>query len=493
MKNPLVYEINARLWLQELTAQYGAGVTLGQVPDAVFARWQNLGLTHIWLMGVWTTGPRSREHARHDPKLQASLREWLPDGQASDLVSSPFAIADYRVPRAWGGEAGLQAFRRKLHHAGLKLLLDFVPNHVGLDHPWLQTRPELFVQSPEPRPETFAAPSSPGSRWLAHGKDPNFPAWADTAQLDYRAPATHAALLELCQSLATRCDGVRCDMAMLVLRDMFQRHWASFPCAGPSTDREFWADVIPAVKARHPQFLFFAEVYWDLEAQLQTLGFDYTYDKRLYDFLVYRASADVHRHLAGVTPEFLARSAHFLENHDEPRIASILSLPEHEAAAVLTLSLPGLRLLHEGQLTGARQRTPVQLGRRPAEPVDSEVAAFYERFLTTLKASAVGSGRGERIAARPAWPGNGTADNLVVLQWQEAPETFDLVVVNLGSGRSQGYVTLTVPGLGQRNWRMRDLLGAEEYQRYGDDLQAQGLYLDLPPQGAQLFHFQPIF
>jgi hypothetical protein len=134
---------------------------------------------------------------------------------------------------------------------------------------------------------------------------------------------------------------------------------------------------------------------------------------------------------------------------------------------------------------------PVQLARRPAESIDETVAASYDQLLRTLARSSVGHGTGELLPVRPAWPGNATDQNLVVVQWRSTAPDFDLAVVNLAPDRSQGYVGLTVADLNRRNWRLRDLLGTEEYHRYGDDLQSQGLYLDLPPHAAQLFHFEP--
>jgi hypothetical protein len=386
----------------------------------------------------------------------------------------------------------LKKFRTQLHAHGLRLLLDFVPNHLGLDHSWIVERPDLFVQVPEPAPETFQTETKSGRRWLAHGKDPNFHAWIDTAQLDHRRADTRERMIELLQSVARHCDGVRCDMAMLLLNEVFAKTWEKFPCPAAAPQREFWADAIAAVKKSQPDFLFLGEVYWDLEARLQSLGFDYTYDKRLYDYLVYRNVAEIQRHLSSVTPDFVSASAHFLENHDEPRIASILSLPEHRAAALLTFGLPGLRLVHDGQLTGARIKTPVQLARRPIEPAQPEIAVFYQQLLASLKSAAVGRGKAEILKPRPAWPENPTAQNFVVVQWQSQPDCFDLAVVNLALHRSQCFVSLTVEGLAQRNWRMNDLLGSEEHQRFGDDLQKQGLYLDLPEYGAQLFHFDPL-
>jgi len=224
---------------------------------------------------------------------------------------------------------------------------------------------------------------------------------------------------------------------------------------------------------------------------LQLLGFDHTYDKRLYDYLVCHDPGGAQRHLLGVTADFIRASAHFLENHDEARVATILSPPEHRAAALLTLGLPGLRLLHDGQLEGARVKTPVQLGLQRAEPPQPDIESFYSKLLRTIKRTSLGRGEGKVLAPRQAWPENPTAQNFVVVEWSSGPDRLELVVVNLAAHRGQCYVTLTAENLSRFNWEMRDLLGEEVYQRYGDDLQRQGLYLDLPAHGAQLFQFEP--
>ncbi len=499
MTFPLLYEINTRCWLPELTQRHGTEITLANIPDATFAGWQKLGFTHIWLMGVWTSGPRSRAEALANPHLQRVYSEVLPDWQPKDVSGSPYAIADYHVPPHLGGEGGLREFRERLNQRGMKLILDFVPNHLGLDHPWLKEQPDLFVQSAAQVPETFAQETPAGTRWLAHGKDPFFPAWTDTVQLDYRRAATRAAMTDLLLSVAERCDGVRCDMAMLLLNDIFVKTWERFPVLKPQLSiddtqtpiAEFWASAVPAVKQAYPEFMFLAEIYWGLEPRLQALGFDYTYDKTLYDELVARNPAGVHHHLLGKSPQFVAASAHFLENHDEHRIASILSPPEHRAAALLILGLPGMRLLHEGQLAGARRKIPVQLIRRIPEQIDIEIEKIYVRILAVLPKTAVGAGAGKLLKPRAAWPDNPTSQNFVIVQWQAEPPDFDLVVVNLAPHRSQCFVPLAIEDLPKHNWSLCDLLGSEEYVRDGEDLEKHGLYLDLPEHASQLFHFSP--
>jgi hypothetical protein len=222
---------------------------------------------------------------------------------------------------------------------------------------------------------------------------------------------------------------------------------------------------------------------------MQELGFDFTYDKELYDKLIARDAAGGQRRLLDASPDFVSASAHFLENHDECRVAAVLPPQEHRAAALVILGLPGMRFLHEGQLAGARVKIPVQIGRRPIEFAQPEVANIYNETLTALRGSAVGRGRSELLHPRAAWPDNPTARNFVIVQWQDKPLEFNLVVVNLAAHRSQCYAPLTIERLSERNWTMMDLLGTERYVRVGEDLERQGLYLDLPPHGAQLFRF----
>ncbi len=506
---PLLYEINTRCWLAELSLQYGQPITLGNVPDQEISRWSEWGFTHIWLMGVWVGGPRARSQALADARQRSAYDQAVPGWREEDVVGSPYAIAAYQVPASLGGDAGLACFRGRLQHHGLRLILDFVPNHLGLDHPWVTQRPDLFVQSPAPLPEFFSQQTASGIRWLAHGKDPYFPAWTDTVQLDYRREETHAAMRVLLEAVARRCDGVRCDMAMLLLKDVFARTWNRVPAAGALAPGEFWREAIHAVRASAPGFLFLAEVYWGLESQLQALGFDYTYDKALYDKLLSRDAAAVHGHIYAMPRKVLAAGAHFLENHDEPRISTILSLAEHRPAALLVLALPGMRLLHEGQLSGARRRLPVQLQRRCSEPEDQAIRDIYEQLLSALKVSAVGCGQGRVIEALEANPGmqspslpgaqpekrraetaiETTAGNLVIVRWDSSEGEFDLAVVNLSSVSVNCSVPVSAEDEQVLQWRVKDMLTAGEYVMCTRQTGMRALTFAVPPHGAQLLHF----
>jgi glycosidase len=356
---PFLYEINTRCWLAELSRDAGRRLTLADVPEAEFEFWQRCGFTHLWLMGVWKLGARGRAWSRK----QFGGRE--EEFRCHDLAGSPYAITGYTVSRTLGGESALAKFRRKLNARGIRLVLDFIPNHTALDHPWAKTHPSFFVTTDRPRFGTVK-PFRAATAWFACGDYGHGSPWVDTLQLDYRNPELRRAMVRELLSVAARCDGVRCDMAMLELNDVFSRTWREFPSAHPPSEMEFWQEAIETVRSRGSGFLFLAEAYWDLEGRLQELGFDFTYDKRLYDHLIAREAADAVSYLESRTADFIARSAHFIENHDEPRIASLLSFDEHCAAALLILALPGMRFLHEGQMGGARIHAHVHFGRRGA-------------------------------------------------------------------------------------------------------------------------------
>ena len=491
MEHPLLYQINSRCWLRSLSDQTGRAVTFANVPDSEFEQWQRLGFTHIWLMGVWATGARARQQAIGEPNLRSAYDWMIPGWTEKDVGGSPYSIADYSVPQAMGGDAGLKQFRARLNGLGMKLVLDFVPNHVGFDHPWVAQRPELFVQSATRIEGTFAQQTSSGTKWIANAKDPYFPPWSDVAQLDYRRAATRAAMKSLLLSVAGRCDGVRCDMAMLLLNDVIARTWSHLPTVPDAPEGEFWTDAIPAVKRANPGFLFMAEVYWGLEGHLQSLGFDFTYDKSLYDDLIWRNHSWAQRRVLESPIEYVTHSVHFIENHDEPRVAEKLSPAENCAAALTILALPGMRMLHEGQLTGAKIKVPVQLSRRPVEEVNREVLDGYEAILFALEPTSVGKGRASILRPRAAWADNPTGLNFIVVQWQTKGPDFDLVVVNLAPHPSQCYVTLDIQELASHDWTMNDLVGGEMYVRSGNELNLDGLYLDAKAHATHVFHFSP--
>ena len=490
MDHPLLYEINARHWISALRKKHAdqKALNLGSVPESELEALAEKGVTHLWLMGVWPTGPKSRAQALEHADLRREYGNALPGWTDADVLGSPYAVAALQVSPLLGGDAALARLRKRLTKLGIKLILDFVPNHLGLDHEWILTHPEYFVGQDQPFPDSFPVETASGKRFLAHGKDPYFPGWTDTVQLDYRRPETREAMAGLLEGIAKKCDGVRCDMAMLVLEEVLHRTWSHVPADFEPARGEFWQSATARVKAAQPGFLFLAEAYWDLEGRLCELGFDYAYDKRMYDFIEHDRPWDMQPHLLGLGTAN-AHRAHFLENHDEPRIAGSVGLELHRAAAVLALGLPGMRFLHDGQFEGARRFARVQLARRAEEPLDGAVAQLYMDLLPAFKQSGVGRGEYELLVPGRAWDDNPTSQCINIIQWQRPGQEgeFDLVVVNLAPHHAQCRVRLTAGGLAGHGWILSDRLGEERWERDGTELSTTGLYLDLEARGARLF------
>jgi glycosidase len=481
---PSLYQINTRVWLTTLARELGRRATLDDIADAALDRLAAMGFDWIWLLSVWQTGPAGQRVSASNPDWRREFQETLPDLCEEDIGGSGFAITGYTVHAQLGGDDALARLRQRLRQRGLRLLLDFVPNHTGLDHPWVETHPEYYVEGTEL--DLARAPGNytwvnrkQGDRLLAYGRDPYFPGWPDALQLNYANPATQEAMIGELLKIAGQCDGVRCDMAMLVLPDVFERTWG---IRAPL----FWPEATRRVRAQATEFRFMAEVYWDLEWTLQQQGFDYTYDKRLYDRLREGHARPVREHFhAGL--DYQDKLARFLENHDEPRAAAVFSHEVHRAAAVITFLSPGLRFFHQGQFEGMTKRISPHLCRGPMEPVDSGIATFYGPLLDVLRQPALRDGRWQLLPCAPAWEGNWTCDCFVAFAWQGASGERLIVAVNFAPNPSQCYLGLPFADLGGSAWRLQDQIGAATYDREGDDLQFHGLYLDVPPWQAHAF------
>ncbi len=485
--HPAVYEINTWTWLRDLSRTHGQPVTLGTVPQQELDRIAGYGFDGVWLMGVWQRSRWSRRRARSHPQLKARFAELLPDYHDQDVVGSPYAVADYRTDTALGGDGELQALRRQLARLGIRLILDFVPNHLAADHSWIDEQPQRLMQGDRDQllkaPDNYFLHRDNGrERVFAHGRDPNFPGWTDTVQLDYRRSETREAMERCLMEIAGRCDGVRCDMAMLPTRSIFLRTWGGH---FEPPEAQFWPRAIARVKKLHPEFLTIGEVYWDMEGELQQQGFDYTYDKRLYDLLVGGDPRATRQRLTRAV-EFQNRLTRFIENHDEERAVTAFGCERLRPAAVVGMTLPGMRLFHDGQLEGNRLQVPVQLGRRPSEPPDAELAGFYHRLIQALRHPVFHLGQWAPLEPQEEWFGNPSFRNIIAHRWVFRGHR-RVVVANLSGEPAQCFLPLNLPGLGGMTWHFDDLLGQASYSREGDDLVVRGLYLDLPAHGCHLF------
>ncbi|HCL84579.1 MAG TPA: alpha-amylase, partial [Chitinophagaceae bacterium] len=414
-KYPSLYQINTRVWLTELSGPLGRRATLDDIPDKALESLAESGFDWIWFLSVWRTGEAAGKVSRENREWRREFANTLPDLREEDIGGSGFAITGYTVHPDLGGDEALKRLRERLRVRGLKLMLDFVPNHMAPDHPWVDEHPDYFVPGTERDLEKFPQnytriKRKQGDLILAYGRDPYFAGWPDTLQLDYSNPATRDAMTGELLRIAEQCDGVRCDMAMLVLPEVFEKTWGRK--TGP-----FWPVATQTVREKVPGFLFMAEVYWDLEWTLQQQGFDYTYDKRLYDRLREGRVKAIREHFYA-EPGYQQKLARFLENHDEPRAAATFEIPVHQAAAVISFLSPGLRFFHQGQFEGRKKRISPHLVRAPQEPVEKDLQTFYFDLLEVIRNPLFRDGQWRLQECLPAWNGNGSWDSFIAFTWE---------------------------------------------------------------------------
>jgi hypothetical protein len=478
-----LYEINTCVWLSELGQKYGRNVDLSSVPSSEWDAIRAYGFDGVWFMGVWERSPAGIAIANQNKGLLDDFRRALPNFRAEDNVGSPYCVRRYVVDQHLGGAEGLAMARRELSKRGMNLILDFVPNHVAPDHPWVAEHPEYFIRaSADDARNDPTSYINLGGTVCACGRDPYFPAWPDVLQLNAFDPGLRQAAIETVSSIAQQCDGIRCDMAMLFLNPIFERTWGGR--AGPPPATEYWVDLISAIKRKHPGFVFIAEAYWDLEWELQQQGFDFCYDKKLYDRLEHSNAESIRLHLCADLA-YQNKLLRFIENHDEPRAARAFAPARQRALAMITATLPGMKLFHEGQFEGRIVRLPLFLARRPEESMEADLKNFYRRLLEAVNRPIFREGEW-CLCDRSGWSDNKSFENLVAWTWHKDEQRY-LIVVNLSDASVQAQVQVPWPDAGGGEWHLLDVLSDATYERKGDEMLSPGLYVELGPWKYHFF------
>jgi len=482
--NPRTYEINAVEWLHQLSRESGKPLRLGQVPEAEWDSLQELGFSYVWLMGVWKRSPLARKIAQESTELYSSFEAALPDWKAADVIGSAYSIQSYRPDKRVGGWEDLELAKQALNRRGMRLILDFVPNHTAPDHFWVKKHPDYYLQGEladyQQDPNAFFPIHHLGETiYIAKGRDPFFLPWQDTLQLDYSNLKTRVAMIRQLKKIRRYCDGVRCDMAMLVLNQIFAKTW-EWLLKREQPLQEFWAEAISAI----PNFVWIAEAYWDTEWTLQQMGFHYVYDKKLYDLLRWSSAPDIRVYLQADI-NFQTRLTRFIENHDEPRSAKVFVREKLLVAAVLLSTLPGMRLFQRGQLEGKKVRIPVHLINAGDEEANLEVKAMYKKLLSITTQESFHSGAWKLKNVLSA--GDDSFPNLIAYRWQLNGE-LKLIVVNLSPNWSQGRVHLG-DDVKPEKYRLYDELNEHTYLRNGKAMADDGLHVILEGFSAHIFDF----
>ncbi len=486
--NPRLLEINARIWIKRFVKD----CTLASVPEEEITKWKELGIDMIWLMGVWDNKKSVINEYCFEPDLISSYNNALKDWQKEDVIGSPYSIDKYEVNPSLGTKEDLLAFKKKLNDVGIYLILDFVCNHFSAKSSLIWTNKEIFLTADEyifkNDPYTFYPSPANSKEFLAHGRDPLFPPWKDTVQVNFYSTEARKYLTSVLIELIELCDGVRCDMAMLPLNNIFYNTWIGVlkKYGFEKPEKEFWEEAITSVKNKKNDFVFIAETYWDLEWQLQNLGFDFTYDKRLTDRL---AAGNIHSIIEHLQAEkdYQQKSVRFLENHDEDRAIVKFGREKSIAAAVIVSTILGIAFYFDGQCDGRKVKLPVQLGREPEEKQDEKIKEFYRNLFSITKADVFRNGSWKLLETNSAAENDYTYDNLLAWEWRLDNE-LRIVVVNYNSSTSRCRLKFEIKP-NSDEIVLSDLLNQTTYKRSTKEILEKGLFIELKAFNSHIFSF----
>ncbi|OGO17290.1 MAG: hypothetical protein A2Z02_06120 [Chloroflexi bacterium RBG_16_48_7] len=481
VNNPFLYEINSYTFLSKMAARYGRELTLPDIPDR---EWQDLadkGFNLVWLMGIWQRSALARRMAVSNTNLRQAYNFLMPGWTEKDIAGSPYAVYDYSLDSRLGKKEDLPRLKEKLNSMGLGLIVDFVPNHLALDHPWTLSKPGRFVEGTKKaiadHPEWFFR--NENGVYLAYGRDPYFPPWIDTVQVNFFSHDLRKAFIDELLRIAEVSDGVRCDMAMLGLNDIFQWVWREIFLRRNEPATEFWTEAITAVKARYPYFIFMAEVYWGLDHRLRGLGFDYTYDKVFYDRLRYDKPEKVQQY-AFFEGEHLKNMVHFIENHDEERAITSFGKERSLAAATAIATVPGMRFFHTGQLEGYSRHIPVQMGREPDQPIDPDIVKYYAALLKACRSPVFRDGDWKPLEVRQSSRDNDSNRSLLCWCWKNG-DKLKLVTINYCDFKSYGRIKPPISLEDKETVVCYDELAGATYRSPALEVSERGLYVELKP------------
>jgi glycosidase len=490
-KNENIYEINTRVWLKRFASE-SPNPSLKDVPNEYWNKLRDLGFNYVWLMGIWKTNESVIKEYCFEQNLVAEYQKALKDFKDEDVIGSPYSIDSYTVNPAIASKEELIELKEYLNSIGIKLILDFVSNHFSVHSSILETKPDLFLSAGEDffhrDSHTYFKSAFHPEKYFAHGRDPFFPAWEDTVQLNFFNPDTRRFLINTIKNLTELCNGIRCDMAMLSLSNVFDNTWSGILNYGkfqkPSI--EFWKECISEIKEHKEDFLFIGEAYWDLEWELQRLGFDFTYDKKLLDRLKVGQISEIKGHLRA-DDDYQRKSIRFIENHDEERSIASLGREKAKAAAVIMSTIKGMKLYYDGQFEGKRVKLPLQLGREPNEGFNDCMNQIYYTLLRITNNEIFKFGSWKLLDTKPAWEGSKTNNNFLV--WLITYNSRNrLVVVNYSREVSQCRIDIDVSGYPAK-FKLKDLLNSKTFYRKTEEVSSQGLFIELGPYKSHIFSF----
>jgi len=415
------------VWLAQMSKQYGRAITrLDEIPDEELATLARRGLNSLWLIGVW-------ERSRASKTIKQLCGN-------SDAVASAYSLFDYAIAEDLGGEAAYTNLRDRAYRHGIRLASDMVPNHMGIDSPWVVEHPEWFISRPDsPYPAySFNGPDlsqdgraeikiedhyfeqsdaavvfrrrdrqSGETRYIYHGNDGTSFPWNDTAQLDYLNAAVREQVIQTILHVARLFPVIRFDAAMTLAKRHFHRLWfpgpgasgaipsrAEFGMSQAEFDRamphEFWREVVDRVAAEVPGTLLLAEAFWLMEGYfVRTLGMHRVYNSAFMVMLRDEDNAkyrSVIKNTLEFDPDIMKRYVNFISNPDERTAIDQFGKGDKcFGVTAMMVTLPGLPMFGHGQIEGFTEKYGMEYQRpRYDESADHWMVERHEREIAPL-------------------------------------------------------------------------------------------------------------
>ena len=480
-KHPILYEINIRPWLYELSKKYEKSITkIRDIPLQELDYLKENGIDIIWMMGVWQLG----EYGLEFDKTIDYYSNYLPDWKEEDVIGSPFAITEYTCNKELGTNEDLIWLRLQINERNMKLMLDFVPNHSAVDAPSAEFNPKLYIRAPEGKKDSGRYTNL----GYAYGRySNNADAWKDVIQFNYWEEETRKFMKDNLMTVLNYADGVRVDSSSLVLNDVFVKVWEEelnyWGYTKPKT--EFYEEAINEIKLKYPNAILLAEVYEDWETELiYKVGFHYTYNKPLLNSLI-GESSDVNKYLLNTKPEFLAHSTHFVENHDEDRVVFSMkgNIEKAKAAGTIAATIGGMIFINHGQWSGYMNKLEVHLRRGAEEMEDGGVIRYYKKLMKIIQEPAF---TGLKYSYIDNKTGEKKDDFIAYLR--EEDKSYYLVVVNYSN--TAGCANIPINNIkGNGEVKLFEAIDDVEYIRNADVIKNEGLIVCLHPWQVQIFKY----
>ena len=496
------------VWLDQLGKKYGRPIaTLDKIPDEELDQLAGWGFTGLWLIGVWERSPASRR-----------IKQKCGNPEA---MASAYSLYRYEIAADLGGDAALENLKGRAWARGIRLASDMVPNHMGIDSPWVVEHPDWFVSldhspfpaysfngedlSSDPRVGIYLEDHyydrsdaavvfkrvdrrSGQVRYIYHGNDGTRMPWNDTAQLNYLRPDVREAVLQTILDVARRFPIIRFDAAMTLARKHYQRLW--FPQPGSGGDipsraglgmspenfnrvmpHEFWREVVERMAGENPDTLLLAEAFWLMESYfVRTLGMHRVYNSAFMNFLKMEENAKFRLSLKNAlefSPEILKRYVNFMNNPDEETaLEQFGGGDKYFGACTLMAALPGLPMFGHGQVEGFREKYGMEYRRAYLdEHADEQLVGRHERqVFPLLRRRALFSGVADFRLYDFYREGGEVDENVIAFSNRHEGER-SLVVVHNRFASTAGWIRVSAafvaddPGGGPRALRQEDLGG----------------------------------